>query len=227
MCTGRTHALSGACAGLTAGLLLRDPLAADVALSGFTAGMALLPDLDQCGGSASRCLGLVTESLAWLIGRLSGGHRHFTHGIPGVAAFVFVAWLGVTFRHDLAGKILLGLLVAIAASSALEALRLADGHLADVLGIGVAAGVVWYGYGLGLILLATGLGCAIHLVGDSCTDSGVMWLYPLSKFRWHFLPEPLAWTTGSKPERRIVFPLLLGALALLSWVTVTHARIGL
>jgi hypothetical protein len=46
-----------------------------VALAGFTAGMALLPDLDKCGSSPARCLGFLSEAVAWIIGRLAGGAR--------------------------------------------------------------------------------------------------------------------------------------------------------
>ncbi|HEX6855650.1 MAG TPA: hypothetical protein VF204_10165, partial [Streptosporangiaceae bacterium] len=36
-----------------------------------------------------------------------------------------------------------------------------------------------------------------------------------SSFRFHLLPEPLAFTTGTRPETRIVDPALYGVFALL------------
>ena len=217
MCLGRTHALSGLVTGAAVGEFVTH---ADVphliALSGFTAGMALLLDLDTCGSSGSRSLGFLSESLAWLIGRLSGGHRHFTHSAAGIAAFTGLAWLACHFRADIGGKIGLALLVTIATSSALEALHLTDGHIADIIGLAVAGAVVWYGYGLALIPLAVLVGCITHAVGDSLTDSGVMWLYPLSQYRVR-PPEPIAFTTGSRPELWLVDPALTVLLGLLAW----------
>jgi hypothetical protein len=43
--------------------------------------------------------------------------------------------------------------------------------------------------------------------------------YPASKFRYHLLPEPLAFTTGTRPELLFVDPLLTVALVALGiWV---------
>ena len=52
---GHSHALSGAVAGIATGILLHLPVPQIAALAGFTAGMALLPDLDKCGSSPARC----------------------------------------------------------------------------------------------------------------------------------------------------------------------------
>jgi membrane-bound metal-dependent hydrolase YbcI (DUF457 family) len=188
-----------------------------LALAGFTAGMALTPDLDSCGSSQARCLGFLTRSLAWVIRSVSGGHRHLTHSLIGIAAFTGLAGLACHFRADIAGKAGLALLITIALSSALEATHVTDGHLADVLGIAAAAGVIWYGYGLALIPLAVALGTGVHLIGDSCTESGVMWFYPLSQHRFHFLPGRAAFTTGTRPELWIIDPLLTLALLALAW----------
>jgi len=72
---GHSHALSGAVAGVAAGIVLHLPDPRLAALAGFTAGMALLPDLDKCGSSPARCLGFLSEAVAWIVGRLSGVHR--------------------------------------------------------------------------------------------------------------------------------------------------------
>lgn len=221
---GASHATSGLVAGLGAGILLHYSLPADAALSGFTAGMALIPDLDACHGSAARSLGLISGAVSHVVRAVSGGHRHATHSLMGIGVFTGLAWLSGHYRHDWAGMAGLALLLVIAVSSSLEALRVTDGHTADVIAIGVAVGVIWYGYGLALVPLATGLGCLTHCLGDSLTDSGVMWLYPLSKHRFHFLPEPAAFTTGTWPETRIVVPVLLGSLVLMaSWAVMPAA----
>jgi len=216
---GHSHALSGAVAGLGTGILLHLATPQTAALAGFTAGMALLPDLDKCGSSPARCLGFLSEAIAWIVGRVTGGHRHATHSVVGIALFTGLAWLSAHFRHDWAGKAGLGLLLTLSVAGALEALRLVRGHAADLIGIGVASWTVWYGYGLKLIPLAVLIGCATHVAGDMLTDSGCMLGYPVSRHRFHLLPEPLAFTTGTRPELLIVDPVLsAGLLALAGWV---------
>jgi hypothetical protein len=43
--------------------------------------------------------------------------------------------------------------------------------------------------------------------------------FPVSRQRFHLLPEPLAFTTGTRPELVIVDPVLSGALLILAgWV---------
>lgn len=213
---GHSHALSGAVTGLAAGIWLHYSVPQIAALAGFTAGMALLPDLDKCGSSPSRSLGFVSEAVAWVFGKISGGHRHATHSFIGIAVFTALAWVSCHYRADIAGKAGLALLMTLSVSAGLEALHLARGHVADLIGIAVAAGEIYYGYGLRLIPLAVFIGCCTHVAGDMLTDSGCMLFYPYGKHRFHLLPEPLAFTTGTWPEHSIVDPLLTMALALLT-----------
>ena len=117
----------------------------------------------------------------------------------------------MTSAVDWGGKAGLALLMTLSVSAVLEALHLVRGHTADVIGIGVAAWEVWYGYGLRLIPIAVFLGCSTHIIGDMLTDSGCMLAFPLSRQRYHLLPEPLAFTTGTSPELLIVDPLLTAA----------------
>ena len=213
---GHSHALSGAVTGMATGIFLHLPVPQIAALAGFTAGMALLPDLDKCGSSPARCLGFLSEAIAWVAGRISGGHRHATHSVLGVAVFTGLAWACCQFRHDWAGKAGLALLITVSAAAALEALHIARGHAADLIAIGVAAGAVWSGYGLRLIPLAVLIGCSAHIAGDMLTDSGCMLGFPLSRRRFHLLPEPMAFTTGTRPELLIVDPILSGTLVVLA-----------
>jgi membrane-bound metal-dependent hydrolase YbcI (DUF457 family) len=213
---GHSHALSGAVAGLGAGLLLHMPNPQIAVLAGFTSGMALLPDLDTCGSSPARALGFLSEAVAWIVGRVTGGHRHATHSILGIATFTGLAWLSAHFRHDWAGKAGLALLLMLSTVGALEALHLVRGHAADLVGTAVASLVVWHGYGLKLIPVAVAIGCAAHIAGDMLTDSGCMLGFPVSRHRFHLLPEPLAFTTGTRPELLIVDPVLSGALLILA-----------
>jgi membrane-bound metal-dependent hydrolase YbcI (DUF457 family) len=209
---GHSHALSGAVTGAATGIFLHMSEPRTIALAGFTAGMALLPDLDKCGSSPARCLGFLSEAVATVVAKVSGGHRHATHSILGIAVFTALAWVACHFRGDVAGKAGLALLMTLTVAGALEALRIARSHVADVIGIGVAAFEIWLGYGLALIPLAVLIGCATHIAGDMLTDSGCMLGYPASRFRFHLLPEPLAFTTGTRPELLFVDPLLTVAL---------------
>ena len=212
---GHSHALSGGVTGIATGIFLHMSVPQTAALAGLTAGMALLPDLDKCGSSPARCLGWLSEAIAWTIGRISGGHRHATHSFLGIALFTGLAWVSCHFRSGWGGKAGLALLMTISVAAGLEALHVARSHVADVIGIGVAAWEVWYGYGLRLIPLAVLLGCCTHIAGDMLTDSGCMLGFPAWKHRFHLLPEPLAFTTGTRPELLIVDPILTGALVAL------------
>jgi membrane-bound metal-dependent hydrolase YbcI (DUF457 family) len=213
---GHDHALSGACAGLAAGILLHRSLSADAALAGFTAGFATFPDLDKCGSGPARCLGPVSECVAFVVGKVSGGHRHLTHSVLGLGIFTALAWAACHYRADDAGKAGLMLLLTLGFAAALWGLHVANGLRGEVLALIAAGYVTWSGTGLALVGLACTLGCAIHVAGDLCTDSGCMLAYPLSQHRFHLLPEPLAFTTGTDPETRFVAPLLLVTLIVLS-----------
>jgi len=210
---GRTHALSGAvvgaAAGLTATRLAPGPLAVGVLL---TAGAAVLPDIDHPDATCARSFGFVTMAFAWLIEHVSGGHRHGTHSLVGIAAFSAAAFAADTYRQLPAGKITLGLLLTLVIASALRALRI-GGHWADLLAVGGAAAMLWSGYGVAGVPWAIAIGTATHIAGDMLTDEGVPLLWPLSRRHVRLLPEPLAFTTGTRPERWFVAPLLFVALA--------------
>lgn len=225
---GHSHALSGACTGLAAGILLHKGIPATAALSGFTAGFATFPDLDKCGSGPARCLGPVSEGVAWVIGKFSGGHRHLTHAILGLGIFTLLALAACHYRADDAGKAGLMLLLTLAFAAALWGLHVANGLRGEILALGAAAFVTWTGADLGLVALACAVGCTTHVLGDLCTDSGCMLLYPLSQHRFHLLPGRLAFTTGTKPELRIVDPILLVSLVLLaSWAIVPGTDMAL
>lgn len=211
MCTGHTHALTGLVTGLAAGeFVMHLPLPQTAGLALLTAGAAVLPDVDHPDSTLAHSFGFLTELVARIIGKVSGGHRHGTHSIIGVAAFTLAAWLGVYYRHDWAGRIGLGVLLSIVIASGLIALRIGKGprwhwvlrgHRGDALAIGAAAGMTVFGTGLALVAVAMGLGCATHIAsGDMFTDSGcpVFWPFSLVRFKW--VPEPLAFTTGTSPE---------------------------
>ena len=53
----------------------------------LTAGAGTLPDIDHPDSTISREFGFLTQAFAWLVDRLSGGHRHGTHSLVGIAVF--------------------------------------------------------------------------------------------------------------------------------------------
>ena len=109
MCTGRTHALSGAVAGSALSIAALHASRPTVALAALvTAGAAVLPDVDHPDSTVAHTFGLVTQAFAWIVGRLSGGHRHLTHSLSGVAVFTGLAFLAGAFRHTWPGRIGLG-----------------------------------------------------------------------------------------------------------------------
>jgi membrane-bound metal-dependent hydrolase YbcI (DUF457 family) len=213
---GRTHALSGAVAGAAAGLAVAHLPAGGVAVAALlTAGAAVLPDLDHPDASVARSLGLLSRVFAWLVERISGGHRHGTHSLAGVAVFTAAAFAAIRYSAATGGRIALWLLLTLVIAAALRALRI-GGHAADLLAVAGAAGLIWTGFALTSLGWAVGTGTALHVAGDMLTDEGVPLAWPLSRAHVRLLPEPLAFTTGTRPERWLVAPLLLAALAWLA-----------
>lgn len=220
MCLGRTHCLSGAVLGAAwAEYVAHLSATGTIEIAGLTAGAAVLLDLDHPKATLAQSFGFLTKAFAWTVGRISGGHRHGTHSILGVAVFTGLSWLGVHYRHDLAGRIGLCLLLTLVIAGGLYAARV-KGHVADLLAIGGAVAMAVTGTGLALVCLAVTLGCVAHLMGDMATDSGVPLLWPVRQYRFKWWPEPFAYTTGTGPETAAAFVLLL-ALGWLAYHAIT------
>ena len=82
---GHDHALSGALAfAAVAPLLPVGGIQLAVAAT-LTAGAGVLPDLDEPGSTIARTFGFLTGTFAWIVNRISGGHRKGTHSLLGVA----------------------------------------------------------------------------------------------------------------------------------------------
>jgi len=208
---GYSHALSGAVTGAAVGeLILHLPLTGTLTLSAFTAGWATWNDLDQTGSCAARSLGFASELVARVIRKLSGGHRHLTHSVLGVAIFTALAWAACHYRHSVPGEIALGVFLLLGIAAGLGALRL-GGHRADAIALAAAGVIVWTGWGLALVPLATGLGMGTHVCGDMLTVQGCPLLDPLTS-RHFGLPRPVGFTTGTWRETRVVVPVLFAAL---------------
>jgi membrane-bound metal-dependent hydrolase YbcI (DUF457 family) len=210
---GRTHALSGLVAGVAAGQFWWHLDPAHLAVgAAVTAGAAVLPDVDHPDASVAETFGFVTKSFAWLIEHISGGHRHGTHSLAGIAAFTGAAYAAEHSRQTLGGKIGLGFLLVLALAAGIRALKI-GGHAGDLLAIAGAAAMLGSGFGVARIPWAIAVGTATHLAGDMLTNEGIPIAWPLSRQHFRLLPEPFAFTTGSRPERWVVAPLMVAALA--------------
>jgi membrane-bound metal-dependent hydrolase YbcI (DUF457 family) len=237
MMLGRDHALSGAVVFAAVGPLLHVTgahLAVGIAL---TAGAGVLPDIDEPGSTIARTFGFLTGAFAWIVHKLSGGHRKGTHSLLGIAVLTagsFAAgWWQAGVPHDIGfwhtaswHLVPAGLVLALLFSAGFRALRI-GGHFGDAAGMALAAFVLWKSWDLDLVTLdghhvavlgvCTALGMLAHVAGDMCTHDGCPLLYPLSRHEFGLLPESIRITTNKLCEHWVVTPLLLVALAWLAW----------
>lgn len=220
MCMGRTHAAIGAVAGASYGEFAAHlPVKQTALLAAFTAGMAVLPDLDHPRAVMAQSFGFLTKGFAWLVSRVSGGHRHGTHSLAGVLVFTALAMAAVHWRHTIPGKTGLCVLMSLALAALLYAVKVTR-HKADVLAIAGALAVTFTGYGLALVGLATALGCGAHLFADCLTDEGCPLFLPLTGRHYRLWPEPLAFTTDTRPESAVLAASVL-ALGWLAYHAIT------
>lgn len=223
----RTHALSGAVAALglavpLAGTLHLGP--STIALGAVTAaGAALLPDLDHPSATAARTFGPITRILSKAVAAVSGGHRHATHSLLGIAAITAVA-AAATAAGGWPLAALLALCIGLADRALLpRAKPRKDGKLTwgDVAGIVHAAAAAYVGHllafsGLAMTVVpwAVGIGAAAHVAGDALTKQGVPWLWP--HLRYYRLASI---KTGKWVETWVVVPALYAALAVTVYTT--------
>jgi membrane-bound metal-dependent hydrolase YbcI (DUF457 family) len=228
-----THALSGAVAFLGSASLLHLGSPASVAVGTVcAAGAALLPDLDHPSATPARAFGPASWALAKGVCFVSGGHRHATHSLLGLAAFTAAAWWAAR-----AGGwpliVALTLLAGMAARALLPRGRDRKWKLdwADVAGIVNAAFAAWVAYrlvtsgmDLNVVPWAVGIGVAAHIAGDALTEKGVPIVWPsMRRYRVGSID------TDSWVERWLVAGALyavLGFIAYRTWgswsPTITH-----
>lgn len=240
---GRSHALSGWCAGLVVAPLVGLTSWTEVVpFAAATAGYALVPDLDHPGASASRLLGPLTEAVSAVVRAFSGVLYRLTKGPRDEDT----AGKHRHATHTLVAAILLGMLAAslgdrgkwAVLAVAVTGLVLAADVLGDWIVLAVLAAAGWSVFGPstalpgpadavqhglsqigGWIGVAVALGMFVHCLGDSLTRSGCPWLWPLPirGETWYELrlPRLLRFRTGSWVEHFLVVPTLVVAGVLL------------
>jgi len=181
---GDQHFISGA---ITGGLMcsaLEIPLLYTPAVIGVVMFFALVPDVDCPGSTVTKSLPLIGTPISWFIRRLSHVVYMATKGPRDED------WEG-THRH-LSHTIVFALII----------------------GGGVYAGTVHFvGQHWALIFGgAAALGCWTHCLGDSLTEMGCPWLWPLpiAGETWYEIRTPsiIRFHTGSDTEKLIVRPLI-------------------
>lgn len=196
---GGSHAISGAAAWVaitsTGPLMLGlHPLPPQGILLGavITGGAALLPDFDHHSGTVAYSLPPLTKTMARTIAHISGGHRHGTHSLLGIAiamgistllSFITIPAKIPFLDYDGTLNIGAGIVMLFCAALGLKALKLTRGSgwiLPWLYSMTLAALVTIYAPDeFGWLTLAVGVGCLTHCLGDSLTVGGWPFLYPL------------------------------------------------
>ena len=231
---GRDHALSGALAFTAVAPLLQVTGAHLAAAAVLTAGAGVLPDIDEPGSTIARTFGFLTGAFAWIVHKISGGHRKGTHSLLGIALMTLGALAAGSWQAGAAATLAhrelwwhlipAGFLLALLFSAAFRALNI-GGHHGDAIGIALAALALWKGWDLALVtprhvsvlVVCVALGMLAHIAGDMCTHDGCPLLYPLSRHEFGLLPQPVRITTNKLAEHWVISPLLLVGLAYFVW----------
>lgn len=207
------------------GLLDLTPTAV-VAGAMVTAGAALVPDADHRHATIANSLPPLSNIMCIQVGRLSGGHRHGTHSILGLAVFVAIAALAGMWTIELPGYGTTfpgaGILAVLLASFAAKALKFIPDTMRKfpwVMGIAVGAFVTFFApqeeY---WFPLAMGLGVAAHILGDMVTTGGCNLLWPLRIRPPRWLRRMPLVKRFWRPNGNIAVPVLGNAGSVREWL---------
>lgn len=219
---GHTHALSGAVTWLAAASLLHLGSPASAVGAVCAAGAAVLPDLDHHSATPARAFGAPSRVLAWAIGKLSGGHRHATHSLIGLAGFTAAGWWAAHVR-GWPLVVLLTLLAGMAVRALGPRARDRKWKLdyADAAGLVHAASFGWIAYqlvgsgmDLSVVPWAVGIGAAAHILGDLLTEEGCPLLWP--SLRYYRIGSI---NTDSWVERWLIAGALYAVLGFIAYTT--------
>ncbi|MGN5732597.1 metal-dependent hydrolase [Arthrobacter psychrochitiniphilus] len=191
-----------------------------------TAGAALVPDADHRHATIAHSLPPLSNILCIQVGKFSGGHRHGTHSLLGLAVFVAIAALAGMWTMELPGHGIIypgaGLLAVLLASFAAKALKFIPDTMRKfpwVVGIGVGIFATlfapqhayWFP-------LAMGLGVIIHILGDMLTTGGCNLIWPLRIKPPRFLRKVPLVKNIWRPNGNIAIPLLGNAGSVREWL---------
>lgn len=167
----------------------------EVSLAGalMCAGAALAPDADHHNGTIAHSLPPVSQPMCETIEHLSGGHRHATHSLVGIAAFTALSWVASLLTITVDGRTIAlgaGIIAVLLTAFAIKGLGIPLGKKKSIMGTFLgpwivalgSAGVATYylDYQWTWLPLAVGLGALIHCLGDALTIQGVPWLWPFN-----------------------------------------------
>lgn len=207
------------------GLLELTPTAV-VAGALVTAGAALVPDADHRHATIAHSLPPLSNIMCIQVGKMSGGHRHGTHSILGLAFFVAIAWLAGMWTMELAdyGTIFpgAGILAVLLASFAAKSLKFIPDTMRKfpwMVGLAVGAFVTlfapqepyWFP-------MAMAMGVSIHIVGDMLTTGGCNLLWPLRIRPPRMLRKMPLMKNIWRPGGNIAIPLLGNAGSVREWL---------
>ncbi|WP_127127488.1 metal-dependent hydrolase [Georgenia sp. SYP-B2076] len=229
---GHSHATTGAAAWVavtatvpgTLGLIQLSP-AEILAGAVVTAGAALLPDVDHHSGTIAHSLPPVTRWVTRWVSDISGGHRHGTHSILGIAAFGLLARGLATVRIPLGGEefqlgawLMIILLVAFAA----KALHLTRGRFSSwLVALATASAVTWVApESTWWLPLSVVLGCSVHVLGDALTVDGVPPFWPAR-------PRPVVESPLWRRSGYFALPVLGAAGSAREWVLIAAVDVYL
>lgn len=165
----------------------------EIALTGaiICAGAALANDADHHSGTIAYSLPPLTNVACAGIETISGGHRHGTHSLLGIAVFTLLTWLASLFTITVEGRTVAigaGLIVVPLVAFAMKGLRIRLGGRGSILNTTIGPWIVSLAtagaatYFLDerwtWLPIAVGLGTLIHCMGDALTVQGVPWLWP-------------------------------------------------
>lgn len=221
---GYSHAVTGTAgwlavtstSGVALGIYDPGPGAAVLAGSILCAGAGMAPDADHADASIAHSLPPISSLAARGIGFLSGGHRHGTHSLIGVAAFTAVTYFLSLWITEIEGRevafgsgVIAVFLVAFATKTFGLHRSIGSGTVGDILGtaigpwiiaLGTAGAVTYYlGEQWTWLPICVAIGAFIHVAGDGLTEQGVPWLWP-----WN--PKPPAWVRHTPFLRSIWLP---------------------
>ena len=191
-----------------------------------TAGAALVPDADHRHATIAHSLPPLSNIMCIQVGKMSGGHRHGTHSVLGLAVFVAIAALAGMWTMELPGFGTIfpgaGILSVLLASFAAKALKFIPDTMQNfpwIVGIAVGAFVTMYAPQQPYWFpMAMGLGVAIHVAGDMLTTGGCNLLWPMRIKPPRMLRNMPLVKNIWRPGGNVALPLLGNAGSVREWL---------